>query len=322
MHTIFVRNASEALRVAIAYLNRSGEVLETRNGPALTALEPVTTIYSHPKECIPTRAAFNPFFGLIESMWLLAGRDDCEFLNHYVRDFGDRYGDSDGVLWGSYGARWRRTFGGDQLKLIINALKADPTTRRAVLQMWDARLDLAGDHPDHPCNCMVSFRIRNARLDMTVFNRSNDAIMGAYGANAVQFGMLLTYVANMINVPTGKYYQVSNDLHAYVSDLQKLSSTDIYPYWGMCMERLVTSAPAFDEELQHLMTYIERMHEGEPVDVPTFDNVFLSDTVSRVALSHYYYRRGKLYDALLVADQIKTEDWRQACTHWLKRRAK
>lgn len=326
MHVISVRNAAEGLARGLHYIRKAGVLVETRNGPAYTAPEPVTTVYYHPKECIidnPVRDA-NPFFHLIEAFWLLAGRNDTQMLDHYIKTFGQRFAD-DGILWGSYGKRWRSEFGDDQLKLLVNKLRADITTRQAVLQMWHAPLDLIGVHGDRPCNTQVYFRVRGGALDMTVTNRSNDIIMGLYGANAVQFSFLQRYVAESVGVLVGKYYHVSNDFHAYKDDLEKLEARGQYVtgrYCGVYVNKIVENYELFDKELDGLMDYIDTLNGNGHTDCPPFENRFLSDTVARAALAHYCYRRGEHSDAELIANTIGAPDWRVACVNWLQRRMK
>jgi len=136
----------------------------SRNGNVMMIDEPVTLTYSHPRERVLFNAArdANPFFHLYEALWMLAGRNDVTPLAYYakkMKEFSD-----DGVTTnGAYGYRWRtamtsikgfeecpsvklawhKQHGGiDQLDILVNHLKADPNSRRAVLQMWNVEDDL------------------------------------------------------------------------------------------------------------------------------------------------------------------------------------
>ncbi len=72
-------------------------------------------------------------------------------------------------------------------KLVSHRLKTYPNDRRTVVGMWDPWEDLweENDGKDYPCNTQIYFWERKGQLNMTVCNRSNDMIWGAYGANAV-----------------------------------------------------------------------------------------------------------------------------------------
>lgn len=132
----------------------------SRNGPVLLIEEPCTITYLNPRQRVLFNQArdCNPFFHVFESLWMFAGRNDIAPLKTYISnyDFSD-----DGVHQnGAYGYRWRRsktvtpgkaypddrgipTYGEvDQLKVLAEHLKADPDSRRAVLQMWNVEDDL------------------------------------------------------------------------------------------------------------------------------------------------------------------------------------
>lgn len=252
MRVLEVRNASEALPAGLELLLRHGDRQPSRAGEVLVAPWPVTTAYARPRERLvlsPVRDT-NPFFLLGELAWMLAGRDDSGFLDQFVRDFGARFADN-GVVHGAYGARWRQTFGHDQLDAVVLKLRRDPRDRQAVLQMWDARNevedpdgaskprrygenDLLGNWRDRPCNTHVYLRVRSSVdhtgdyvelpvLDITVCCRSNDAVWGAYSSDAVDFSGLQEYLAARIGVDVGVYYQVSNNYHAYAVELDRMA---------------------------------------------------------------------------------------------------
>lgn len=134
----------------------------SRNGNVLLVEEPVLVTYSHPRERVLFNEArdANPFFHIYEAMWMLAGRNDLAPLTYFVKDFA-KYSDDGKTLNGAYGYRWRYSrfvdyqngVGDpypedvpwsrvDQLDLLVAHLKAQPDSRRAVLQMWNVEDDL------------------------------------------------------------------------------------------------------------------------------------------------------------------------------------
>ena len=111
MHVIEATNVRDALPQAVQYLLRWGDPEETRIGKALVAPGPVTIHYLNPKEHVllnPIRDA-NPFFHLMEAMWMIAGRDDSAFLDFYIRGFIKRFATNGTVmtLWAKISATWR-----------------------------------------------------------------------------------------------------------------------------------------------------------------------------------------------------------------------
>jgi len=268
MHVIRAANVCGALPLGVDYLLREGAQEASRAGPVLVAPGPVATVYTRPRECVLFNAVrdANPFFSLIEAMWLLAGRDDAKFLDNYISDFSARFAELDGTLHGSYGHRWRQHFdimrwsghgvssrGPDQLAKIIEILGDDPGSRQAVLAMWDPEEDLGAVVKDKPCNTHAYFRIRDVNagvptgeqdvdlsqyvLDMMVCCRSNDIIWGAYSANACHFSILQEYLAAMIGVGVGTYTQLSFNFHAYIFALEELAhragASEIPPVDGL-----------------------------------------------------------------------------------------
>lgn len=127
---------------------------DSRNGPVLMVDEPVMVTYTHPTERVlfnPARDA-NPFLHVYESLWMLAGRDDVAPLAYYAKNMAN-YSDDGRTLNGAYGRRWRSakvqdgnrehdTEYVDQLDQLVDHLKADTNSRRAVLQMWNVEDDL------------------------------------------------------------------------------------------------------------------------------------------------------------------------------------
>lgn len=325
MYGITARNPGEGLRIALRRLVELNNVIETRNGPAYTYDAPILINFTHPNECFvndPVRDA-NPFFALAESFWLLAGRNDTEFLDKYVRTFGERYSDQ-GILMGSYGKRWRSHFGFDQIKAVIEKLRDDPGTRQAVIQMWEPN-DLTIKANDRPCNMSVVFRIRKGNLDITIMNRSNDIVNGMMGYNPTQFNMLQRVIANHLGIPVGKYWVCSNDAHVYVSDLEKLNSRGelskiLYP--SKKITRIVEHIPSWESDLNALMDSLDDLHKKSKTDEPVLKNRFLSEVVHRACVSYYFHKQKRWSEAWLVADLIIDLSWRQFCIEWLERRAK
>lgn len=344
MEVLNVRNAHEALPRAVDLLLTRGLPRGSRNGEVIRYVNPVTTVYHEPMQ----RVVFwherdaNPFFHLYESLWMLAGRADLAPLLRYVKDFG-RFSDDGDTLHGAYGCRWRQWFSLDQLPPIMERLRADADDRRCVLQIWDAVTDLNRVGKDVPCNVAVTFQRHpvSGALDMVVFNRSNDVIWGAYGANAVHFGFLLEYMALGIGCAPGTYTQVSVNWHAYVETLKQVASlareahglySIVHPVTNPYHEAssrwpkvrwapLGTSLEAVDRDIAKLLEEVENGFKGEGLGYgsPFFVNAEI------VLHAHHLYsmhsaplRFGIALERLGDADQ--TLDWVVAAREWFERR--
>jgi thymidylate synthase len=195
---------------------------ESRNGPVLRFTVPVITSWICPDQRVSfwDKRDANPFFHYMEAIWMLAGRDDVAFPSYFAKQI-KQFSDDGETLNGAYGYRWRNFFDNgnfDQLEDAIAQLKANPSSRRVILQMWHAVADpqsAAEGSKDVPCNISVMFDAVNGKLNMTVVCRSNDIIWGATGANVVHFSILHEYVSAAAGLRAGTYHQVSNNLHVY-----------------------------------------------------------------------------------------------------------
>ena len=324
MQSIFARNVSDALYLAKQALEVNGREVETRNGPALEFTGPVMTTYTHSRERVLFYAErdANPYFHLMESFWMLAGRNDVAWISQFNGRI-NTYSDDGEHFHGAYGFRWRQWFGKDQLEDARFRLATYPNDRRTVVGMWDPWEDLQthNDGKDYPCNTQIFFWVRNELLHMTVVNRSNDMIWGAYGANAVHMSVLLEYMAGMLELGVGTYYQFSNNLHAYKDVLAKLD--DMQPQYESYLTigddglkynppALIDDHTTFDEDLYAWM---------EDPDAKV-TNTYLSATATPMLKSWHLYKAKDLHAARDVALQIEDRAWRKACVEWLERRIK
>lgn len=321
MRVIDVRNVHEALPAGIALLKMAGIPAPTRGGECIVLPGPCTTIYRKPTERVlfwPERDA-NPFFHFFEGLWMLAGRNDVEFVARFAKRMAT-FSDDGTTLHGAYGHRWRHPI--DQLDTLVDLLRTHPRTRRAVLQMWRAKDDLfdhEDGHKDVPCNTSIYFwRAEGAeteRLHMTVTCRSNDIIWGAYGANAVHMSMLHEYMAARVGVEVGYYWQISNNYHAYTDVMNKVGNmlTEINPYENVEPYPMVGHPLKWDIDLLH---FLDDHREY------SYFNRFFYNVADHLMESHIAYKDGRLEDAISIAGDCEATDWRKACMEWLERRRK
>ena len=326
MKVISGRNVNELFQIATMSFRSPEDLLaqDSRNGEVLSFPTPVTSVYKYPDERVlfsPERNC-NPFFHFIEGLWMIEGRDDLGTLTMFAKKMADFSDDGEHVN-GAYGYRWREWFGRDQLSKVIDLLKQNPLDRRIVLQMWDPFRDLGSDSKDVPCNTQVYFRCVNDALDMTVTNRSNDMIWGMYGANAVHFSMVQEYVASMVGMKMGKYYQVSNNAHIYKEvwdplDLKLPKGIIGCSYETLVVEPspLVDSPDRFDIEMA---LFFEWLHEGDHFGFDYKNSVF-NKTAMPMVEAWWCYKEGMINEAIDIAKGVQASDWRKACVEWLKRK--
>lgn len=306
-------NVTQALEEALYKFPIFGREEESRNGPVLTMPGPTFITVHRPLERVlfdPRRDA-NPYFHLAEFVWMMSGSNDVRFIelfNRRMRDYADSGSD---IHHGAYGHRWRRHFGTDQIRAVSKMLHDDPTTRRAVLGMWDPRTDLEF-HNDLPCNTHIYWRVHDGYLNMTVCTRSNDLIWGCLGANAVHMTLLFELMARSSGHLVGTYQVFTNNLHMYKGRkdyalLEAVPLRDDYrrpPF--VQTQRLLQK----DETLEQLLSDSERFvktQEFSGYQTHWFRSTFIP------AMKNFQSRK--------LVEEIAAGDWRIACNEWLARRS-
>ena len=206
-------------------------------------------------------------------------------------------------------------------------LKYNPDDRRAVLQMWDPIMDLAKNGKDVPCNTNIYFKVRDNKLNMTVCNRSNDMLWGAYGANVVHMSVLQELVAHKLELDVGIYRQVSDSFHVYLNnvwDRVKDLTLDVYFETTNIHDTLEDYEPVplflddgvLDWELNRFFNY-------HPADLETSNNwecPCMRDIAVPMATAYSFYKSGNFNEALQQCENIVPVDWKNACLSWLRTR--
>lgn len=128
----------------------------------------------------------------------------------------DKMHDGNNIVNSNYGYQWSRK---GQLKYVVNELKRDKNSRRAVLTIYDAKEHHKYEY-DTPCTMNVSFVIEDDKLCMSVYMRSNDLWFG-FCNDQYCFSKLQELVADHLNIEIGWYYHFATDLHLYNKHLLK-----------------------------------------------------------------------------------------------------
>jgi thymidylate synthase len=324
---IFVKNVNEAFSDGIWAMRASGVQEQSRNGPVLVMPGPMLTTYSRPWERVlfNQKRDCNHVFHLVEAIWMLAGRNDIGTLLPFNSQYG-KYAEEDGHVWGAYGPRWRVSFAQDQIKGVIDCLRANPESRRAVIQMWhpDMDLEVSPVKKDVPCNTTIYFDCRGGVLNMTVCNRSNDMLWGAYGANAVHLSMLQELIAAALKIGIGKYRQFSNNMHLYtdlpmVKDfLENPPENDDRYRKGMIHLTMVDVDETYEEFLEDCALFCEKAG-AEPTHGLKTRFVRMVDVLAHA----YRARKAGVKTWGRGLDVLHTDlDWLHGFANWVLNREK
>ena len=153
-----------------------------------------------------------PFSALGELLWYLSRDNRLDFIRPYIPRY-DRESEDGVTVRGGYGPRLFNHRGHDQVRNVIQLLRDRPTSKRAIVQIFDAE-DTTGDHVEVPCTTTFQFLVRGELLHMIVTMRSNDAFMGL-PHDVFCFTMLQEIVARSLGREVGVYRQFTGSMHLY-----------------------------------------------------------------------------------------------------------
>lgn len=108
----------------------------------------------------------------------------------------------------------------DQYGFVVNELKRNPYSRRAVMDIRDPE-DI--DSNDPACLQHIQYFIRDGKLYCKVLFRSNDACKATF-MNAFALIMLQKRIADELGIPVGSYTHRANSFHCYEKDFNTLDS--------------------------------------------------------------------------------------------------
>ena len=277
---------------------------ETRGNVCYELPEPAMFKITNPmarEVTIPIRK-WNSILPYAESLWIASGRNDMDYIAHYVKrmmDFSD-----DGVFMrGGYGPRYRdynglaedyqietinvRQNGSvDQLRYIIECFQADRETRRAVISFGDPMKDDFDENgnlkvtKDIPCTRELHFMKQSDsnKLDLIVRMRSNDLIWGTCAVNVFNYTFMQEYVATMLNMEVGNYYHIADNLHYYERHKEmvyKLANSDEWEETPVSKKKTFKTLHEFDDLITRLSEEESKMRRGmKEYKVTSFEDDF------------------------------------------------
>lgn len=175
-----------------------------------------------------------------ELRWYWSADNRCSTIGQYAKMWLKL--SDDGVTNNSaYGYIIHKKYPFDQLQLAIDCLKADKNSRRAVINISDPAIDKLKTN-DMQCTIALQFLIRNEKLEMTVYMRSNDVYFGL-PYDYIYFTSLAEYVAKKLDIEFVKYTHIATSMHMYEKDIKKfvphnnVIRLDVESLIGECYEK-------------------------------------------------------------------------------------
>lgn len=256
MYTFSGDNPTTLYKEMLDKLYKEGDELSPR-GKLIKELRPVSIEYTNPynRTTFLATRRINPFFQLAESFQIISGVNDAQWLSMFnanMINFSD-----DGKTYNAFYGERLRHWGNnspkgvlsekalDQLYDVYKRILEDKDTRQAMAAIGNPTFDNyeylnVEKGKDIACNLYITFKVRNNKLHMVVFNRSNDLHWGTMGANIVQFSTIQETMCSWLrnsgkeefnNLELGSYHQIADSLHIYMDSYGADISEKVLKYY-------------------------------------------------------------------------------------------
>ena len=149
-----------------------------------------------------------------------------EALFDYVTSLDDEhqiYLDDDGFIY-TYSERLQNYNDINQLDVIINRLNKNINSNRAIAVTYNPMVDM--NRQDIPCLQLIQALVRNDKLILSVYFRSND-LYGAFPSNMMFLTYLGMKIANELGVQFDYIDYHCSSLHVYETDYKQASKVII-----------------------------------------------------------------------------------------------
>lgn len=156
----------------------------------------------------------------IELLWFLRGSSNIKFMQDNDVTIWDEWADSKGNLGMTYGTQWRRWSGWyDQIKDVINGIKANPYSRRHIVNAWNV-VDTQGMALP-PCHVLFQFFVSlKNKLSCHLYMRSCDIFLGL-PFNIASYALLTEMIAKECKLSVDKLVISFGDLHLYDNHIEQ-----------------------------------------------------------------------------------------------------
>lgn len=191
---------------------------ESRDGDVIGEVINAMTIIEDPtRNIVQSKIRNMPMrYAIGEMLWYMSGNNKLKEIQKFTHGW-DRMSDDGEYVNSNYGWCISRKFGFDQWEWCKEELVKNPNSRRAVIHIKEP-----SDKESKDVNCTVSlqFFIRENKLYMTTYMRSNDLWMG-FVYDVFQFTCMQILMSMELELELGTYTHFVGSLHLYKRDYEK-----------------------------------------------------------------------------------------------------
>lgn len=318
-------NFTQAFHSTIGCIMKDGKTISVR-GNETKEIAPYSFSIEKPWERVylMKNRKNNIFSTIAETLWVVGGRNDMNYLKYYLpraSDFSD-----DGKVWrAGYGTRLRNWNGIDQFKEIVNLLNSDKNSRRAVISLFDPDRDFT-DSLDIPCNNWLHFIIRENKLCLNVAIRSCDIIWGFTGINSFEWSVLQDMMAYWTGMDIGHISFFISSFHLYerhynrAIEIQDYSKIKTLYDFGIKPPKFSTPFCEFDKTMECIFKLEEKIREDIDVlpQIKDIKDDFLRNSLLMLLL-HSLWKNQKANSVQKIINELDDCDYKIAAIEFFTR---
>ena len=213
-----------------------------------------------------------------ELLWFLSGDTNIAYLKENGVRIWDEWADDKGDLGPVYGYQWRHfpkpprkgEVGGgevDQVREVVEALKANPDSRRHIVCAWNP--GMVEDMALPPCHAFFQFYVAEGKLSCQLYQRSADIFLGV-PFNIASYALLTMMIAQVTDLQPGDFVHTFGDAHLYnnhVDQAREQLSRAPRELPTLTIDPAVKDIFAFKFEDFELLNYDPHPHIKAPVAV-------------------------------------------------------
>jgi thymidylate synthase len=169
---------------------------------------------------------------LVELVWFLKGSTNAQYMLDNNCHIWDEWIDGQNDLPHTYPEQWRFfhdpfyhkldgnvAVGVDQIENLINGIKENPNSRRHIVSAWNPLS--VNDAALPPCHILFQVYIRNGKLSLLWFQRSQDCLLGL-PYNIASYALLTHIIAKLTGYDVHELIYMGGDVHIYKNHIEQV----------------------------------------------------------------------------------------------------
>ena len=198
--------------------NKSKEMLKSRDGDVVGEIMNAIVVIEDPTKNVMNNKVrkLSMRYAIGELLWYMSGNNNLSEIKKYTSNW-DRMSDDGKTVNSNYGWCIKNKFDFNQWEYVKDLLRKDKNTRQAIIHIKEPSNKKSNDVN---CTICLPFFIREEKLYLTTFMRSNDLWLG-FPYDVFQFTCMQVLMSMELGIELGSYTHIAGSLHIYERDFKK-----------------------------------------------------------------------------------------------------